>query len=69
MATTADSKTFSDPVGALWIRLDPNGPGGMAGVVTVGGVKYQVEARFNDKGNNDRRPDYLIYLRGGDNDE
>lgn len=52
---------FKDSVGALWLKESSKGNKYMAGTVKIGGVEYPIMIFKNDKGDNDRRPDYRIF--------
>ena len=55
------SRSFKDAVGALWLKMSESGTRFMSGEINIGGVHYPIVIFKNDKGDNDRRPDYRIY--------
>ena len=48
-------------IGALWLKESKKGVKYMSGVIEIGDAKHEVVVFKNDKGDNDRRPDYRIY--------
>jgi uncharacterized protein (DUF736 family) len=49
-------------VGSLWEQESRGGKPYWSGNVTVGGVQINISVWPNDKGDNPKRPDYVIYL-------
>jgi len=52
---------MNNSIGALWKRLGKNGEY-LSGNVVVDGKKIEIVVFLNDKGENEKRPDYRIYL-------
>ena len=48
-------------IGAMWIRQSSKGLEYMTGNITIDGKLHEVVAFRNDKGGNDKRPDWKIY--------
>jgi hypothetical protein len=48
-------------IGAMWIRQSSKGLEYMTGSVTIEGKLHEVVAFRNDKGGNEKRPDWKIY--------
>jgi uncharacterized protein (DUF736 family) len=49
------------PIGALWIKTSSKGTEFLTGNVEIDGVKTEIVVFKNDKGENEKRPDYKIY--------
>ncbi len=49
-------------IGSLWKKSSEKAPEYMTGVIELDGKKYQLVIFPNDKGDNERRPDYKIRL-------
>lgn len=48
-------------LGALWLRQSQAGKHFMTGELEIEGEKIQIVAFQNDKGDNEKRPDYQIF--------
>ena len=49
------------PIGALWSKVSAKGADFMAGNVEINGEKTEIVIFKNDKGDNEKRPDWKIY--------
>lgn len=49
------------PIGALWIKTSSKGTEFLIGNVEIDGLKTEIVVFKNDKGENEKRPDYKIY--------
>ncbi len=47
-------------VGSLWIRKSTKGKTYLSGVITIDDVETKISVWKNDKGDNPKRPDYVI---------
>jgi uncharacterized protein (DUF736 family) len=58
----SDSKGGSmESIGALWKKVGKDNNSFLSGKVTVNGVSQDIIIFKNDKGDNDKRPDYRIF--------
>lgn len=48
-------------IGALWMRTSGKGTKFLSGFLELDGKKHEIIAFANDKGGNEKRPDYRIY--------
>ena len=55
------SNNFKDSVGALWKYTSQKGTPYLSGTIKIGGVDYPIMIFKNDKGDNEKRPDYRVY--------
>ena len=58
-----EAKTGYRDIGALWGKIGENGDEFFTGEITINGVKTQINVRRNKFKDNDKRPDWRIYLR------
>lgn len=49
-------------IGALWLRDSQNGTKYMSGVIEIDGVKHSVVVFKNNYKQEDKHPDYRVYL-------
>ena len=52
---------YRESIGGLWLKESHKGTKFMSGEIEINGVKHSVVVFKNDKGDNERRPDYRIY--------
>jgi len=50
-----------ESIGAFWIKKSKKGMTFMSGTVEIDGKKTEVVVFKNDKGDNEKRPDYRMY--------
>lgn len=50
------------PIGALWSKTSGKGTDFFTGNVEIDGIKTDIVIFKNDKGDNEKRPDYKIYV-------
>ena len=60
---TTQRRTSMEKLGALWLRESKKGTKYMAGVVEIDGQKTDVLIFKNNYKEEDKHPDYLIYLK------
>lgn len=53
---------MKDSIGAMWLKTSKAGNKFMSGVVEVDGVKTKIVVFKNDRKENEKQPDYKIYL-------
>jgi len=49
------------PIGALWSKTSSKGTAFFTGNVEIDGIKTDIVIFKNDKGDNEKRPDFKIY--------
>jgi uncharacterized protein (DUF736 family) len=49
-------------LGAFWKKISKSGKKFLAGEITIDGTKTKITCWPNDKGGNEKRPDFVIYL-------
>lgn len=50
----------NNSIGALWIKQSKSGTEFMSGYIEINGQKIDIVVFKNDKGDNDRKPDWKI---------
>ena len=52
---------MKESIGALWLRKSQKGMTYLSGSIEIAGRKQEIVIFKNDKGNNEKRPDYRIF--------
>jgi hypothetical protein len=52
---------MADSIGALWVKTSAKGVDFMSGNIEINGQNIELVVFKNDKGENEKRPDWKVY--------